>query len=189
MIVRYEVDACMPQPRKRSTRKSEPSLDGLTDALRSMNLTSTVAPFSSSTMPALNIIKGGNYVPQACTIELATIGEYRRPKFDWKEAYPQLFLSQTSHHFLAIHYRGRFTSLEKRKLSSPDLQSVHEEMVPQLKKLRKVLEIIQRLVIKHGSSGRLSFVCSNGQMAVYQRKSRTSCLPDEAMSCFELEHV
>lgn len=189
MVVRFEVDACMPPPRQRHLSKDEPSVDSLADQMQNMSLTSTAALFSSSTMPALTIIKAGNYVPQAATVELATCAEHRRQSFNWKEGYPQLFLSQTGHHFLAVHFRGRFTSLEKRKLSSPELQAVHKEMQPELKKLRKILEIIQRVVIKHGSSGRLSFVCSDGQLAVYKRKSQASCLPDEAMSCFELERT
>jgi hypothetical protein len=152
-----------------------------------MNLTSTAPPFSSSTMPALNIINAGTYVPQASIIEITTIAEYRRDKFNWEEAYPQLFLSQTSHHFLAVHNRGRFASVEKRKLASPELQAIHGEMKPLLKKLRKVLEVIHGLVIKHGSSGRLSFVCSEGRLEVHQRRSQTSCLPDEGMVCFKLE--
>ncbi|KAF9452960.1 hypothetical protein P691DRAFT_802815 [Macrolepiota fuliginosa MF-IS2] len=189
MVVRFEVDACMPPPRKPRPSKSEPSVDSLIDSIGNMSLTTTAAPFSSSTMPALNIINGGSYVPQASIIELVTCSEYRKESYNWKEAYGQLFLSQTAHHIMAIHYRGRFTSLEKRKLSSQDLQKVHDEMKPDLKKLRKVLEIIQRTVIEHGSNGRLSFVCSDGKLSVYQRKSQTACLPDEAMSCFELNRV
>ncbi|XP_006462544.1 hypothetical protein AGABI2DRAFT_193668 [Agaricus bisporus var. bisporus H97] len=189
MVVRYELDACMPAPRHRFARKSESSLDALTKSLQTMNLTSTAAPFSSSNMPALTIIKGGNHVPQASTIELVTVGEGRRPHVDWKDYYPQVYLSQTVHHFMAIHRRGYFTALEKRKLSSPHLQDVHQEMIPEFKKLRKVLGMIQGLVIKHGKSGRLSFVCSGGQMSVYQRKSNASCLPEEAMSCFNVKDI
>jgi hypothetical protein len=140
-------------------------------------------------MPALTIIKGGHYVSQASTMELVTVGEGRRPVVDWKEYYPQLFLSQTVHHYMGVHRRGYFTSLEKRKLSSPELQAVHEEMIPEFKKLRKVLGMIKSLVIKHGKSGRLSFVCSGGQMSVYERKSNASCLPEEAMSCFKLKDI
>ncbi|KAJ3573991.1 hypothetical protein NP233_g2061 [Leucocoprinus birnbaumii] len=189
MVVRYEVDACMPQPRTRLARKSEAStLDSLADAMSNMNLTTTVAPFSSNTMPALNIINAGTNVPQAATIELTTIAVYRREKFNWDEAYPQLFLSQTSHHFLAVHNRGQFISVEKRKLvSDPEFEKIHKSMKPALKKLRKILEIIQQVAVKHGTGGRLTFVCSDGELAVYQRRSQTSCLPDEAMSCFDLK--
>lgn len=184
MVVRYEVDACMPQPRSTHPKKPEPSLDSLADAMQSMNLTTTSTVFSSNTMPALTIINGGNYVSQASTIELVTCSEYRRDDFNWKEAYPQLFLSQTNHHFLAVHYRGHFTSLEKKKLSS-DFKDIHEEMRPVLMQLRKVLEMIQNVVVKHGKSERFSLVCSNGELNVYKRKGQTNCLPEEGMSCFE----
>lgn len=186
MVVRYEVDACMPQSRRRfSTRNEASTLDSLADAMSNINLTSTAAPFSSSTMPTLNIINAGTYVPQVSTIELTTVAEYRRDTFSWQDAYPQLFLSQTAHHFLAVHSRGRFTSVEKRKLSSQtDFQTAREQMKPALKKLRKALEVIQRLVIEHGSK-KLTLVCSEGQLAVYERRSRMSCLPDEAISCFD----
>jgi hypothetical protein len=185
MIVRYEVDACLPPPRQNFSRKSDTSLESLTNSLQSMNLTSTAAPFSSRSMPALAIIKGGSYVPQASTMELVTVGEGRRPHVDWKEYYTQLYFSQTAHHYMGVHRRGYFTSLEKRKLLSPELEKVRKELSPEYKKLRQVLEMIQALVVKHGKSGRLSFVCSDGKMSVYQRKSNASCLPVEAMSCFE----
>lgn len=187
MVVRYEVDACMPQSRRRlSTKNEATTLDSLADAMSNIKLTSTTAPFSSSTMPTLNIINAGTYVPQASIIELTTVAEFRRDNFSWQEAYPQLFFSQTAHHFLAVHYRGRFTSVEKRKLSSQtDFQTVQEQMKPTFKKLRKTLEVIQRLIIEHGSRKKLTLVCSEGQLAVYERRSPASCLPDEAMSCFD----
>jgi hypothetical protein len=184
MVVRYEVDACMPQPRSIRPKKAEPSLDSLADAMQNMNVTTTATVFSSNTMPALTIINGGNYVSQASTIELVTCSEHRRQDFNWKEGYPQLFLSQTNHHFLAVHFRGYFTSLEKKKLSS-DFEDIHEEMRPVLKQLRKVLEIIQNIVVENDDSGRLSLVCSDGQLTVYKRKGQTNCLPEEGMSCFE----
>jgi hypothetical protein len=170
-------------PPLRQHRKSDTSLESLTNSLQSMNLTSTAAPFSSRSMPALAIMKGGRYVPQASTMELVTVAEFRRPRVDWKEYYTQLYFSQTAHHYMGVHNRGNFTSLEKKKLS--ELEDVRKQLSAEYKKLRQVLEMIQALVIKHGKSGRLSFVCSGGNMSVYQRKSSASCLPVEAMSCFE----
>lgn len=106
--------------------------------------------------------------------------------YEWKELYPQLFLSQTPHHFLGVHQSGRFREVEKRKLGTdPDFLAVANQMQESLKKLRQALEMIQELVIEHGAKGRLSLVCEDGELKVYERESQASCLPKEFIARFD----
>jgi len=116
---------------------------------------------------------------------LTTRAVHLESQYNWKEAYPQLFLSQTPHHFLAVHQRGRFVGITKRKLQSSELDSVAATLVQtDLKKLRRALDIIRHLVIEHGEQGRLSLVCQKGVLKVFRRVSQDSCLPDEMLGWF-----
>ena len=132
-------------------------------------------------------MEGGYVVSPTAVIELTTRSEatLKNYGFNWKESYPQLFFSQTAHHFLAIHQRGRFYDVQKRKLSSDELQAVEEKAQVDLKKVRKALELIQEIVIKHGRKGRISLVCVRGALSVYERDSDDNCLPDPIMKLFE----
>lgn len=180
MVVRFEVDACIPPPAK-YPRKSISSVDELANSLNAVSLSST------SPTGELRVIEGGTVVSSTAVIELTTRSQatMKNHVFSWKEAYPQLFFSQTAHHFLAIHQRGRFFDVQKRKLSSDELQAIEEKAQVDLKRVRKTLELIQDIVVKHGKKGRISLVCVNGVLSVYERDSEDSCLPEPIMKLFE----
>jgi hypothetical protein len=182
MVVRFEVDACIPPPAK-YPRKSILSIDDLTDSLSAIN----IGQSSLQSRSNLTVMEGGAEVSHTAVVELTTRSQtnMRNNGYDWKEAYPQLFFSQTAHHFLAIHTRGRFIDIQKRKLSSEELQNVAKDAQVELKKVRKALELIQEVVIKYGKGGRVSLVCTQGELKVYQRSSDESCLPESALRFFE----
>lgn len=186
MVVRFEVDACFPPPAKSYPRKSISSIDELAQSLSGVSLSSQPSSDQPSPSPknGLTVVKGGSYVSASAVIELTTRSEARQKFYDWKEAYPQLFFSQTAHHFLAVHQRGRFIEVNKRKLSSPELQNVEQIIQPDLKLMRKALDKIKDLVVKYGERGRLTLVCSNGELKLYERKSLDSCLPHDFLELF-----
>jgi len=189
MVVRFEVDACIP-PVARYPRRSIASMSELTNSLNSLSLAqSNATPASASLLRTnqLRIFEGGIEVSATSVIELTTRSQMtiKQNGFNWEEAYPQLFFSQTAHHFLAVHQRGRFVDIQKRKLQSEQLQAVEENAQGDLKKVRKALDIIKAIVIDHGADGRLSLVCVDGEMKVYKRKSDESCLPESALKLFE----
>ncbi|KAJ7659860.1 hypothetical protein B0H17DRAFT_908066, partial [Mycena rosella] len=186
MIVRFEVDACIPTPVKPSAAsKSVKSVDDLGDILAGIKLAapSTSAP-AAKTSNGLTVVDGGATIPHSAIVELTTRSDRRQAEFDWKDAYPQLFFSQTPHHFLAVHTHGRFTAVNKRKLGSPELQAVERKIQPSLKKLRAALDVIKNIVVEHGQRGRLTLVCINGKLQIFERTSSASCLPDEMMAQF-----
>ncbi|PPQ72852.1 hypothetical protein CVT24_001180 [Panaeolus cyanescens] len=184
MVVRFEVDACLPPPAK-YPRKSISSIDELANSIGSMSLSQSSSPPSYNLSP-LTILDGGIQISHASVIELTTRSKTSITNygFDWKEAYPQLFFSQTGHHYLGIHHRGHFTEVQKRKLISDELQAVEQEAQKDLKKVHATLKLIKELVVAHGKTGRLTLVCRNGELSVYSRRSNESCLPDSVMELF-----
>ncbi|KAJ6624424.1 hypothetical protein B0H10DRAFT_739122 [Mycena sp. CBHHK59/15] len=190
MVVRFEVDACIPSPAKPAgSRKTVKSIDDLADSLAGINLSSSTAQAMAKKTEQIHgmsvIINGGTTVPHSSLIELTTRSERRESEYDWKDAYPQLFFSQTPHHFLSVHNRGKFSRTNKRKLSSSELQAVERTIQPSLKKLRVALDIIKNIVSKYGERGRLTLVCKDGVLKVFERDSQANCLPDDVIARFE----
>ncbi|KAJ7149223.1 hypothetical protein C8R43DRAFT_1007511 [Mycena crocata] len=183
MVVRFEVDACIPTAAK--PRTTSASLDDVIGSLAGVKLAHTGPAPTPTTQHGLTVIPGGAVVPHASIVELTTRSQRRESEFDWQDAYPQLFFSQTPHHFLAVHERGNFRVVNKRKLASTELREVERDIQPGLKKLRAALDVIKELVVKAGQRGRLTLVCQGGKLQVFERVSTASCLPDEVMSRFE----
>lgn len=186
IVVRFEVDACIPPPATRSRVASKPDMNALTDALAGVSLSSASNKKVQIDTSGLHIIQAGVHIPQSNIVELTTVSKMRHARFDWSEAYSQLFLSQTPHHFLAVHDRGRFNMVEKRKLGSEDLDDIEETTQIALWKLMQALDTIKNMVVEHGKSGRLSLVCQAGEMKVYERSSQESCLPEDVLKKFEV---
>ncbi|KAF5382621.1 hypothetical protein D9615_002760 [Tricholomella constricta] len=197
MVVRFEVDACIPTDTSSDaasvTTASSTTVDDLIGALSGVTLrtdTPSSTPVSKSSgsdsFPKVTVNPGGSIIPQSHIVELTTRSVRNASFFDWKENYPQLFLSQTPHHFLAVHERGRFREVNKRKLDSAELKQVYADSIQEdFKKLRRALDIIKELVIKHGERGRLSLVCQGGVLQVFERTSQASCLPDDVLQKFD----
>ncbi|CAA7262952.1 unnamed protein product [Cyclocybe aegerita] len=181
MVVRFEVDACIRPPAK-YPRKSVSSMDELADSLGSVSLSQEP---DSASGGLLTVLEGGSEVSAASIIEMTTRSQNTLDTrgYDWKEAYPQLYFSQTPHHYLAIHRRGTFTEIQKRKLS--EMVQFEKDAQEDLKKLRKALDVIKNIVLEHGKKGRISLVCVEGVLKVYQRSGDDSCLPSTAMRFFE----
>jgi hypothetical protein len=212
LIVRFEVDACLPtdtstaktgSDTKRSAKKApELALDDLVDALGDMNLTSpptTATPTttsSSSPSPALNIIRAGTQVPQESLLEVASRSKYFIDQLDWNELYPQLAISQTPGLRLGVHERGTFTEMRECQVDSddgagaggpPGLPEQRSDTAAQFVRLARVLEDVQELAISRGPgpTGSFSLVCEGGELRVYGRKGvRRSCLPPNVRTRF-----
>ncbi|KAL0960466.1 hypothetical protein HGRIS_005509 [Hohenbuehelia grisea] len=187
IIVRFEVDACLPSP---SSTATGASVDDLADQLAEVALTTSPGSGNdtlSSSPPPLQVRAGGSWnVEQSSLIEVTTRSSFNAENFDWKEAFPQLWLSQTQHHFMAVHDRGVFSSMRKARLDSEGMVSLEKESQWGFKMLRKVLEEIQKVVIGYGETGRLSLVCENGALSIWERKMEDGCLPDELMRLFDV---
>ncbi|THU82135.1 hypothetical protein K435DRAFT_831724 [Dendrothele bispora CBS 962.96] len=193
MVVRFEVDACLPDAKKSTTvdprRPSRPTIDDLADLFSKTTLATSKAqtvqniPFGDS---SLTIKKAGSAVPHKSVIELSTISVKRVETYNWDELFPQLFLSQTENHFLAVHRFGLFEQVQKRTLSGRDLQEKEARLQSRLQKLVRALHMIKDMVVEHGERSRLSVVFERGQMRVFERKSDDDCLPENFMKKFAI---
>ena len=181
MAVRFEVDACLPPARSRKSI-DDATIDEVSNLLGAVDLASGTSS-TSQTSYSLNILNVGYEAKSATIMELTTWLEDRVAQFDWTDKFTQIYLSQTPHHVLAVHNRGRFSEIRRSKLS--EFQELEEKLQPDMKALRKALGIIQQLVIEHGQRGRLTLVCKSGVLKVYERTSQDSSLPDHMMALFD----
>lgn len=126
--MRFEVDACLlgsdtkVASRDDSRSTSPDDISALAGGLSSLNIAkpssspTTATEKQSTPKPFYDI---GSLVQQQSLIELTTVGQNNLSRsFDWTEAVPQLYLSQTPHLFLGIHERGIFKSVRKHHLDS-----------------------------------------------------------------------
>lgn len=176
MVVRSTVDAFIP------AKSTKPDIDDVIDALSSLGVSQAKTESAEQVANSpLKYVRFGTQVPQESIIEVATISKARESQLDWQEKGPQLYLSQIPHFYVGLHDRGYFSEVRKHEF---DYTTLPDQVLANMKKLRRALVTIQNLVIKHGQRGRLSLVCLDGTLNVYERVSEQSCLPDEIMERF-----
>jgi hypothetical protein len=191
MIVRFGVDACLPYPGTRTTAMSIDDSDQA-DALDDVN--NQQPSVSTTTSPAINIVRAGTQVPQDTLVEMISRSVFYLDQVDWNELYPQLALAQTPSLRLGVHQHGEFIELREWKLDGHDAQvdagtprhpswaqrgadvldlsAQRQETAVQVVRLAKVLEVVQKYAIARGSgpAGSFSLVCENGKLRAYARK-------------------
>jgi len=211
MMVRFEVDACLPASTSSRVPKTKTAtVDDLADALGGMAIknrtpaSTKTASSSSSSSSIIDIVRAGTQVPQEALVEVTSRSAYFLAQLDWNELYPQLALSQTPLLHLGVHERGVFTHLHEWQLdgqartgttttggsSAPDISAQRRETEVQIMRLARVLEDVQELAIARGPgvAGSFSLVCENGELRVYARKKGAdakSCLPPDVVARFE----
>lgn len=174
MVVRFEVDACLP------LRSSQSHGHPGTDAA---SLPSTMLAINKPTLrlPHVAVIRAGARVPQSHLIELKTCSGSGK---DWSKTYPQLFLSQTPHVYYGNHRGGNFSEIKKFTLGAPHLEPIDRNAQDGFKKLNVLLMTIQGVVGRYGTDGRISLVCQGRELGVYQRLTSGSFLPKYALALF-----
>ncbi|KAH9831408.1 uncharacterized protein C8Q71DRAFT_715353 [Rhodofomes roseus] len=192
MVVRFEVDACLPTGTSASASRRQTAstdVDSLSNMLSGLAVASGAgkgpAVDKGASTTELDIIRAGQPVPQSSLIEMTTRSRNNAMNYDWIEQYPQLFLSQTPHHYLAVHNRGKFEDITKRALGDAEMKRTEARLQGSFRKLRAALEAIQNLIVEHGERGRLSLVFRDGALQVFERKSQDSCLPEAMLSRFD----
>ena len=198
MVVRFEVDAWLPSdnPGAKATRDSgvdddddeEALLGVLSDlSIGTSSRSTTTSSLSPLTSDNLKIFRAGTQVSQSDLLEMTTRSEISAANFDWGDAYPQLYFSQTPHHYLAVHRSGTFFSIAKRKIGKNDLVAIESKAQTGFRKLRKLLGEIQTMVKEGGTSRRITLVCQEGVLQVHERNSKESFLPEDSLALFKRE--
>jgi len=174
MVVRFEVDACLPYDVSTSTPL--PRIPGV-----GRRVTKNTASGSSSNPLDVKIVRAGSSkVPQTHLVEIKT---HNSRHLNWPKTYPQLYLSHTPHVHHAFHKNGTFASVKKFVLGESELVDVDKNAQAGFKKLRKLLGYIQSLVLKHGTA-RISLVCVGKTLSVYRIPQGEKCLPEDALALF-----
>ncbi|KAA1472274.1 hypothetical protein DENSPDRAFT_850802 [Dentipellis sp. KUC8613] len=193
LIVRYEVDACLPgkaPANAKGNNASQPAapassnVDDLTSTLASVSVSQQQSPTTGASSSSLNIIHAGRQVPQSSVIELTTRSQNYIHLLDWSDVFPQLYLSQTPLFYLGVHQRGEFKEIRKQDMGK-DMDEQREAALETFQRLGKVLEEIQELMVEHADK-KLSLVCEGGVLKVYQRATTRSCLPQDVMERYPL---
>ncbi|KIJ45904.1 hypothetical protein M422DRAFT_226958 [Sphaerobolus stellatus SS14] len=197
MLVRYKADACLPTeatktPQSTKSTSSDPFAD-LISGIGRLSVSSRLAENKEvkeikTSKGTLQIVSGGNFVPQSSLVELKTRSIHNAANIDWAETYPQLLLSQTPTMFVCIHERGTFQQIDKKTLHESELESYAREAQDGLRLLRKILGTIQDIALDAGDGAKLSLICRKGvrTMDVCERKEETGLLPKEVLDDFEL---
>jgi len=180
MVVRFEVDACLPFRPASPHRKPRRPRNGTCRVKRIPPPPPSAPPINEPVHVA--IIRAGSPVPQSHLIELKT---YSKSKKQWSRSYPQLFLSQTPHIYYGAHKDGTFSEIKKYTLGEPHLEAIDQNAQAGFRKLKTVLTAVQELVRKYGTNGRISLVCRGRVLEVYQRENTGSCLPKYALALFK----
>ncbi|KAF8132470.1 hypothetical protein EV363DRAFT_108453 [Boletus edulis] len=138
------------------------SLGGNTDKPSKANEPGSGAGFDIQVTPSRSL------VPQANLIEVKTRSIYRDP--NWREIYPQLYLSQTAWLYMAKHNRGAFEPVEKISLTGKEMRPYAEMMEGSLGKLKNLLKEILKAVREQGEGVPLSLVRQGGTLSLWRRK-------------------
>lgn len=106
-------------------------------------------------------------IPQSRVIEIKTRASHR--ELDWKEVYPQLYLSQTPYLYLARHTKGTFGAVEKVDLNGETMVPRAKEAEDAMGKLEMLLGSILKAVRRQGKGVPLSLVYHKGKLQLYKR--------------------
>ena len=122
-------------------------------------------------------------VPQSDLIEVKTRAITREA--NWKDIYPQLYLSQTAWLYTAKHRGGAFEPVEKISLTGNEMKPYAEMMEASLGKLKNLLKAILKAVREQGEGVPLSLVRQGGTLSLWKRKEGSGKpLGDEIRSKF-----
>ncbi|KAI6103155.1 hypothetical protein EDD16DRAFT_1727661 [Pisolithus croceorrhizus] len=169
VLLRYEVDACTKPESEDDSLLA--SFSALSVGTRGASTPSNDSAFSTRFGVKVKMSSPRSVVPQSSVIEIKTRAVHK--ELDWKEFYPQLYLSQTLHLYLAKHTRGTFSPVEKFQLYSEGMAVHARGAEAAMAKLEVLLNAILKAVRKHGEGVPLSLVYRAGKLQLYKRSKGT----------------
>ncbi|KAI6001140.1 hypothetical protein EDC04DRAFT_1067456 [Pisolithus marmoratus] len=169
ILLRYEVDACTEPEGEDGSLLA--SLSALSIGTRGVSTHSNDSTSSTRFGMKVNMTTPRSVVPQSSVIEIKTRAAHK--ELDWKEFYPQLYLSQTFHLYLAKHTRGTFGRVEDFQISSQGMAAHARNAEAAMAKLVTLLSDILKAVRKYGEGVPLSLVYRAGKLQLYKRGEAT----------------
>lgn len=179
----FTADACI-EP------KNKNSEDDFLASFSSLSIGDEAAKTTKSSPTNFNIklTSPRTLVPQSELVEVKTRSIHREP--NWKEIYPQLYLSQTAWLYLAKHSGGVFQPVEKISLKGQEMKPYAEMMEGSFAKLKNLLKEILKAVRAQGEGVPLSLVRQGGTLCLWKRKKGSGKpLGEEITSKFKTKAV
>ncbi|KAI6162843.1 hypothetical protein EDD17DRAFT_1776415 [Pisolithus thermaeus] len=169
VLLRYKVDACTVLESEDDSLLA--SFSALSVGTRGASTLSNDSAFSTRFGVKVKMSSPRSVVPQSSVIEIKTRAAHK--ELDWKEFYPQLYLSQTLHLYLAKHTRGMFSQVEKFQLNSEGMAVHARGAEAAMAKLEVLLKAILKAVRERGEGVPLSLVYRAGKLQLYKRNQGT----------------
>ena len=183
MLLRFEVDACVPSVSDLADALDGIDLSSTPSTSKTSQLNTTAASSSSSTTttttttatPISVQLTGTPLVAQDNLVELKTMSQNKT--VTWREVYPQLHLSGTPHLYVAKHFKGSFTTMERHDLHDSTLRPYAKAAEQGLGKLVKLFEELSTHLQEAGPGIGFSLIGSaSGDLKLYRRKEGTGRL-------------
>ena len=177
----FTADACIERKNNDDDLLASFSSLGLgsnADKTTKPNKPASPAPFD------IKLTSPRSLVPQSDLIEVKTRSMYREP--NWRDIYPQLYLSQTAWLYMARHSGGAFEPIEKISLTGDEMKPHAEMMYRSFGKLKNLLKEVLRVVREQGEGVPLSLVRQGGTLSLWRRKAGSGkALGEEITSKFK----
>jgi len=172
VLLRFEVDACLPSVSDLADALSGASLSSTASASKTSQLTTAPSSSSATTNPVSVQLTGTPLVAQDSLVELKTMSQNKN--VIWNEVYPQLHLSGTPHLYVAKHFKGSFTTLQRHDLHSSTLRPYAKVVEQELGKLVKLLGELSTYLQEAGPGIGFSLIGGvGGDLKLYRRKKGT----------------
>ncbi|KAI5989810.1 hypothetical protein F5J12DRAFT_501599 [Pisolithus orientalis] len=169
ILLRFAIDACAEPESEDDSFLA--SFSSLSIGERGPSTLSDGLAYSSRFGMKVKLTSPRSVLPQSSVIEIKT--RAARREVDWKESYPQLYLSQTPYLYLARYTRGTFGPVEKVHINSQEMASHAREAEAAMAKLEALLSALLKAVRKYGEGVPLSLVYRAGKLQLYKRKEGT----------------
>lgn len=155
--------------------------EALAGELSSLSVGSSTTPSASS---LVNIRRVGSAVAQSSLMELKT--RWSTSKYSpFGDMYLRLLLGQVPTLCVGVHDgKGAFDAIDTIRLDSRRFDHAREKEKPALRRLRRLLEEIQQVVMKRGPGAQLSLVCRDSELVLMQRAADDVLLPPELLTRF-----
>ena len=171
ILLRYKVDACTDSESEDNFLASFSALNIGGQAKSPASQPDSYSHYTNRFGIKVKLTYPRSVVPQSRVIEIKTRSS--RNALNWKEAYPQLYLSQTPYLYLARHTDGKFGSVEKIDINDPAMASYAKRAKDAMHKLQLLLVSILTAVRKQGEGKPLSLVYYGGKLKLYKRREGT----------------
>jgi len=176
VLLSFTADACLERKEEGHGSGSNDAEDDVLASFASLSIGNKAGDVTkldkpSKSSPAGFVVRLGPsraLVPQSDLIEIKARSTYREP--NWRDIYPQLYLSQTAWLYMARHTSGVFEPVDKISLTGEEMKEHADMMEGSLGKLKNLLMDILQVVREQGEGVPLSLVRQGGTLSLWKRK-------------------